>query len=122
MMFQWSINRSSATSYCNRFYGRGFGAAGAGIGKYFIFANGESHSVCSSDPVVDWGLEDFMDKNKIKDLLPTGYRLCLWKTTETSQSETAASPSIYLLQALPKKISSSSLPIRRLFCRPRPFC
>ena len=77
---------------------------------------------CSNDPVFDWGLEDFMDKDKVKNLLPPGYRLCLWKTTKTSQPGTAAGPSIYLLQALPKKISSSSLPIRRLFCRPRPFC
>ena len=79
-------------------------------------------NACSSDPVFDWGLEDLMDTNKVRNLLPPGYRLCLWKTTKTSQSGTAVGPSIYLLQALPKKISSSSLPIRRLFCRPRPFC
>ena len=29
---------------------------------------------------------------------------------------------IYLLQALPEQLSSASLPTRRLFCRPRPFC
>ena len=77
---------------------------------------------CSSDPVFGWGLEDFMDEDKVRNLLPPGYRLCLWKTTKTSRSGSPADPSIYLLQALPKKISSSSLPIRRLFCRPRPFC
>ena len=36
---------------------------------------------CSNDPVFDWGLEDFMDKDKVKNLLPPGYRLCLWKTS-----------------------------------------
>ena len=61
--------------------------------------------------------------------LPPGYRLCLWKTTagESSMSDLiadvdGAKPGIYLLQALPERLSSSSLPTRRLFCRPRPFC
>ena len=33
-----------------------------------------------------------------------------------------AKPGIYLLQALPERLSATSLPTRRLFCRPRPFC
>ena len=79
--------------------------------------------VCTYDPVGSWGLEvNFMDPNEINDLLPYGYRMCLWKTTETDQIESVTSPSIYLLQALPAQITPSSLPTRRLFCRPRPFC
>ncbi len=61
--------------------------------------------------------------------LPPGYRLCLWKTTAVESSMASlvagvdgAKPGIYLLQALPKQLSSNSLPTRRLFCRPRPFC
>ena len=61
--------------------------------------------------------------------LPPGYRLCVWKTTsgESSMADLiadvdGAKPGIYMLQALPEQLSSSSLPTRRLFCRPRPFC
>ena len=74
-------------------------------------------------PVTQWGLP-------MREVsLPPGYRLCLWKTTavESSMSNLiadadGAKPGIYLLQALPERLSSSSLPTRRLFCRPRPFC
>ena len=61
--------------------------------------------------------------------LPSSYRLCLWKTTAVESSivnlledRAGAKPGIYLLQALPESLSSVSLPTRRLFCRPRPFC
>ena len=61
--------------------------------------------------------------------LPSSYRLCLWKTTAVESSvanlledRPGAKPGIYLLQALPESLSSVSLPTRRLFCRPRPFC
>ena len=74
-------------------------------------------------PVTQWGLP-------MSDVsLPPGYRLCLWRTTELESSISAlidgvdgAKPGIYLLQALPEQLSSASLPTRRLFCRPRPFC
>ena len=57
--------------------------------------------------------------------LPPGYRLCLWTTTAVERSMLAGvndPQGIYLLQALPEQLSSTSLPTRRLFCRPRPFC
>ena len=77
----------------------------------------------SALPVTQWGLP-------MKEVsLPPGYRLCLWKTTATESSMSAlladvdgAKPGIYFLQALPERLSSTSLPTRRLFCRPRPFC
>ena len=78
--------------------------------------------VCTYNPIRDWGLEDFMDKNEINDLLPYGYRMCLWKTTETDPIESVTSPSIYLLQALPEKRGPSGLPTRRFFCSSRPVC
>lgn len=74
----------------------------------------------AADPVVQWGLR------MPKVSLPPGYRLCLWTTTEVEPSLDAllagAKPGIYLLQALPEQLNASTLPTRRLFCRPRPFC
>ena len=74
-------------------------------------------------PVTQWGLP-------MPELsLPPGYRLCLWKTTAVEspianllEDRAGAQPGLYLLQALPESLSSVSLPTRRLFCRPRPFC
>jgi prepilin-type N-terminal cleavage/methylation domain-containing protein len=70
-------------------------------------------------PVTHWGLP-------MEDVtLPPGYRLCLWTTTVVERSMAAGvnnPQGIYLLQALPEQLSSASLPTRRLFCRPRPFC
>ena len=34
----------------------------------------------------------------------------------------SATPGLYVLQALPTQLNASTLPVRRLFCRPRPFC
>ncbi len=74
-------------------------------------------------PVTQWSLP-------MREVsLPPGYRICLWKTTAVESSMSTliadvdgAQPGIYLLQALPERLSSTSLPTRRLFCRPRPFC
>ena len=88
--------------------------------KGIAFSQSDQPNVaCQEDPVSQWGLEMLMDEKEITDLLPPGYRLCLLKTTEI---ETASSAGIYLLQALPEQLSASSLPTRRLFCRPRPLC
>ena len=74
-------------------------------------------------PVTQWGLP------MPEVSLPPGYRLCLWKTTAVEspianllEDRAGAQPGLYLLQALPESLSSASLPTRRLFCRPRPFC
>lgn len=42
--------------------------------------------------------------------------------TSLLAGEAGAKPGIYLLQALPERLNASTLPTRRLFCRPRPFC
>lgn len=78
-----------------------------------------SGSLSASDG--SWGLPGQAFK------VPPGYRFCLYSTSlaESSLSsllDQTGSPGIYLLQALPETISSSSLPARRLFCRPKPFC
>ena len=74
---------------------------------------------CTDDPQRVWKLQNFLGRNEVKGLLPPGYRLCLLKTTVP---ETATTPGIYLLQALPEQLSPFALPIRRLFCRPLPHC
>ena len=87
---------------------------------------------CSYNPVGSWGL---MGPELV---LPPRYRICLWATTlvepldvvsggvvvnaAVTQLENGAPPGIYVLQALPDRLDASTLPARRLFCRPRPFC
>ena len=61
---------------------------------------------------------------------PRGYHICLWRTglREASMEDlldpgnSSATPGLYVLQALPTQLNASTLPVRRLFCRPRPFC
>ena len=61
---------------------------------------------------------------------PRGYHLCLWTTGLQEASlenlldpaNTVATPGVYVLQALPTELNASTLPVRRLICRPRPFC
>ena len=81
---------------------------------------------CTGDPMTKWassqpGLAMMLDRDKINNLLPAGYHLCLLKTKGIRQ-EAAFTSSLYLLLALPRQVSESSLPTRRLFCRPRPYC
>lgn len=76
-------------------------------------------TLCTETPVTTWSMSQLLDENEIHDLIPPGYHLCLYETTE---KETPTSPGIYLLQALPDQVRPSSLPTRRLFCRPRPLC
>ena len=59
-----------------------------------------------------------------------GYHLCLWKAglPEASMeqlldtADSSATPGLYVLQALPSQLNAATLPVRRLICRPRPFC
>ena len=61
---------------------------------------------------------------------PRGYHICLWRTglREASMenllelANKSATPGLYVLQALPTQLNASTLPVRRLICRPRPFC
>lgn len=60
---------------------------------------------------------------------PAGYRICVWRTGLVESSAQAlssmqpgAKAGIYVLQALPERSGAASLPTRRLFCRPRPYC
>ena len=76
---------------------------------------------CVLNPVKEWALP------MPEVSLPSGYRMCLWRTTEVEtrsiqNSVLTVNPGLYLLQALPEQLNPTSMPARRLFCRPRPFC
>lgn len=75
----------------------------------------EACAPLGKDPMVHWGLPG------PKPLFPPDYRLCIWSTS-LSEDEASNKPGIYVLQALPKVSGAASLPVRRLICRPRPFC
>lgn len=58
---------------------------------------------------------------------PPGYQFCLHSTSLAESSmenllNQSGKPGIYVIQALPEASSAASLPARRLFCRPKPFC
>ena len=68
---------------------------------------------------------------KEKQSIPEGYKMCLIPTSLTESSiedlvsgDKDAKPGIYILYASPPsdKISINALPVRRLFCRPKPYC
>jgi hypothetical protein len=76
-----------------------------------------------SDPLQYWRLPG------PRLLFPPGYRICVWRTglveastTDLLSNASGARAGIYVLQALPERADAASLPTRRLFCRPRPFC
>ena len=79
-----------------------------------------------SYPLAFWGVS-----GPVLDF-PSSYRICLWQTrlAESSMESLAspdwpnnnAKPGIYVLQALPERADAATLPTRRVFCRPRPFC
>ena len=84
----------------------------------------DADQACVIDPVREWNLP--LEPGSISSL-PPGYRMCVWTTSvkeATTQQLLAeeASPGVYVIQALPEQLTTSHLPIRLLFCRPKPFC
>ncbi len=88
---------------------------------------------CVRDPNTEWEIPG--PKMKVVN----GYRICLkqssiqepddiynsdktLKSSSLNQLINGAKPGIYILQAIPDEISAASLPVRRIFCRPKPFC
>jgi len=79
-----------------------------------------------SDPMAYWGVPG------PSLIFPSNYRICVWLTglVEASIKDLAtdewpqnnAKAGIYVLQALPERSDAATLPTRRLFCRPRPYC
>lgn len=84
---------------------------------------------CSFDPVNDWGLPGSLLRERHPQL-PPQYQFCIYSTTlaESSESDlfdtgnSQAKPGIYVITAVPEQVSINAQPIRRIFCRPAPFC
>lgn len=62
---------------------------------------------------------------------PVGYKICIKPSSDMPESDLVelisnkegAKPGIYILYAIPVNgVSGESLPVRRIFCRPQPFC
>ena len=89
-----------------------------GIDKSFI-----SNLKCTSLPSLEWNIPSIDTK-----AIPTSYKICIKPTslTESNYSELAnakGKPGIYIIYAKPDNgVSVNATPLRRIFCRPKPFC
>ena len=81
---------------------------------------------CTSLPSIEWNLPGIS-----KEAIPKVYKICLEtipnnQFVEKDESELIignGNPGIYIIYATPLNgINYNSTPIRRIFCRPRPFC
>jgi len=78
---------------------------------------------CTSLPSLEWNIPSIDTK-----AIPKSYKICL-KTTSLSESSYSklssgeGKPGIYILYSKPDNgVSVNAIPIRRIFCRPKPFC
>ena len=90
---------------------------------------------CSFSPALEWNLPVKSNPILNDTWKPSnaGYAICLKSTSliesplsdlisKSEGNNLTAYPGIYLLIALPKELSVNSLPVRKLFCRPEPYC
>jgi len=78
---------------------------------------------CTSLPSLEWNIPSIDTK-----AIPKSYKICL-KSTSLSESNYSllsngeGKPGIYILYSKPDNgVSVNAIPIRRVFCRPKPFC
>ena len=89
-----------------------------GIKKDYILNLG-----CTSLPSLEWNIPSIDTK-----AIPKSYKICLKSTSlsESSYSRLSSGegkPGIYILYSKPDNgVSFNAIPIRRIFCRPKPFC
>ena len=88
-----------------------------GIDKSFI-----TNLECSSLPSMEWNIPSIDTK-----AIPKSYKICIKSTSlsESNYSELSngGKPGIYILYSKPENgVSVNSTPVRRIFCRPKPFC
>jgi len=89
-----------------------------GIDKDFIL-----NLKCTSLPSLEWGIPSIDTK-----AIPKSYKICIKPTTlsESNYEQLANSegkPGIYILYSKPENgVSVNATPVRRIFCRPKPFC
>ena len=89
-----------------------------GINKNFIL-----NLECTTLPSLEWNIPSIDTK-----AIPKSYKICL-KSTSLSESNYSllsngeGKPGIYILYSKPDNgVSVNAIPIRRVFCRPKPFC
>ena len=89
-----------------------------GIDKYFIMS-----LKCTSLPSLEWSIPSIDSK-----AIPKSYKICIKPTTlsESNYSELSngnGKPGIYILYSKPENgVTINATPVRRIFCRPKPFC
>ena len=102
-----------------------------GIDKNFI-----SNLKCTALPSYEWKIPSKKitipnsdnEMPLIDYLIPKSYKICIEPTTLTESSYSSLSsgegkPGIYILYSKPENgVSVNAIPIRRIFCRPKPFC
>ena len=86
---------------------------------------------CSLSPSLDWNIPVTNNPLPNETWMPSSinYAICL-KSTSLAESPlndlinntSGAKPGIYVLLALPQEVTAYSLPARRVFCRPAPYC
>jgi len=87
-------------------------------------------SSCAADPVVAWGLPGrSMAELQDQEGIPINYRFCLRATPlveadplDLLSGLNGARPGLYALYSIPDSGTLARLPLRRLFCRPKPYC
>ena len=89
-----------------------------GIKKDFIL-----NLECTSLPSIEWNIPSIDTK-----AIPESYKICI-KSTSLSESSYSdllngeGKPGIYILYSKPDGgVSVNATPVRRIFCRPKPFC
>ena len=89
-----------------------------GIDKNFIL-----NLECTSLPSLEWNIPSIDTKS-----IPQSYKICIKATSlsESNYSQLAnaqGNPGIYILYSKPENgVSFNATPVRRIFCRPKPFC
>ena len=89
-----------------------------GIDRNFIL-----NLECTSLPSLEWGIPSIDTK-----AIPKSYKICIKPTSlsESNYSQLAnaeGKPGIYILFSKPENgVSVNATPVRRIFCRPKPFC
>jgi len=89
-----------------------------GIDKSFI-----TNLECTSLPSLEWNIPSIDT-----EAVPKSYKICIKPTILSESSITEllnaeGKPGIYILYSKPENgVTVKALPVRRVFCRPKPFC
>ena len=89
-----------------------------GIDKNFILS-----LKCTSLPSLEWSIPSINN-----EAIPKSYKICVKPTTLTESdyielANAEGKPGIYILYSKPENgVTINATPVRRIFCRPKPFC